>query len=72
MGTKIIDWFEGRFISLFKTIQNWYKKLHDCIMNELMSKTEQIIICHASKLVDVAAANIRITNFQSQNIDCSY
>lgn len=41
-------------------------------MNELMSKTEQIIICHASKLVDVAAANIRITNFQSQNIDCSY
>ena len=72
MGTNIIDWYEGRFISLFKTIQKWYKKLHDCILNELMPKTEQIIICDALKLVDVAAAYISITNFKSQNIDCSY
>ena len=41
-------------------------------MNELMPKTEQIIICDASKLVDVAAAYISITNFKWQNIDFSY
>ena len=32
-GTKSIDWDEGRSISLFKTIQKWYKELNPCIMN---------------------------------------